>query len=93
MKGSFENELYAIIVYGIVPEFMPHGALRRDKHYKKSDMKVIKCPYCRDMLTEVELSSKVELFCYPHKLKSEIKLHKSMPCGNCDGVVGIIYAA
>ena len=93
MKGNFEDELYAIIVYGIVPEFMPHRAFRRNKHYKKSDMKVIKCPYCCNKFTEVELSSKLELFRYPRKVKSEIKLHKSMPCENCNGVVGVIYAA
>jgi len=39
-----KDDLCAIIVYGIVPEFMPHIAFRREKHYKTAGKKVIKCP-------------------------------------------------
>ncbi len=29
-----EEEIYAFLVHGIVPEFMPHIAFRREKHFK-----------------------------------------------------------
>ena len=86
-------ELYAIIVYGLVPELMPHRAFRRDKHYKKSDKKTIKCPYCCEILIEVEASAKLELLRYSYKVKTKVKCHKSMPCRKCNNLVGIIYAA
>ena len=39
-----EDELCAIVVHGVVPEFMPQFAFRRDKHYKTAGTKIIKCP-------------------------------------------------
>jgi len=83
------EELCAIIVYGIVPEFMPHLAFRRDKHYKKTGKKEIKCPYCNELFKIVEVTVKLELIRYPKKAK--IPLHKSMYCGSCHNMVGIIY--
>ena len=88
-----ELEMYAIIVYGMVPEFMPHRAFRRDKHYKKAGTKAIKCPFCRETLTIVEATAKLELIRYSHKVKTKVKCHKSMPCGKCHKTVGIIYQA
>jgi len=88
-----KDDLCAIIVYGIVPEFMPHIAFRREKHYKTAGKKVIKCPYCSETFTVVEATAKLELICYPQKKQTKVKWHKSMPCGKCRKVVGIIYAA
>lgn len=93
MREEQHGELYAIIVYGIVPEFMPHRAFRRDKHYKAADTKIIKCPFCRETLTVVEVTAKLELIRYSHKVKSKVNWHKSMPCGSCRKPVGIIYHA
>jgi len=90
-SASTEEEMYAIIVHGIVPEFMPHLAFRRDKHYKKADTKEIKCPYCGELLRVVEITSKLELIRYPKKAKSKISWHKFMLCGKCHNMVGIIY--
>jgi len=89
----YENEMCAIIVYGIVPELMPHRAFRRDKHYKTADTKIIKCPFCRDTFTVVEKTAKLELIRYPQKVKNKVKLHKSLPCEKCRNMVGIIYMA
>jgi len=86
-----EEQLYAIIVHGLVPEFMPHLAFRRDKHYKTEGKKEIKCPFCRDTLTIVEITAKLELIRYPKKVKSKVPWHKTMPCGKCNNVIGIIY--
>jgi len=87
-----DDELCAIIVHGIVPELMPHVACRRDKHYKASDTKAIKCPYCREVFTVVEASAKLELIRYSHKSKAKVKWHQSKSCGKCRNTVGIIYA-
>ena len=85
------EEAYSIIVYGFVPEFMPHRALRRKKHYNTANTKAIKCPYCSDILTIVEATAKLELLRYPKNAKVKITTHKSMSCGSCHNVVGIIY--
>jgi len=88
-----EEELYAIIVHGIVPEFMPQTALRRDKHYKTANKKEIKCPYCKNVFKIVEATAKLELMRYPQKDKNKVPLHKSIPCGKCRNIVSIIYKA
>ena len=88
-----DEETCAIVVYGIVPELMPHRAFRRNKHYQKSDRKSIKCPYCNGDFTEVEATAKLELFRFPIGAKARVKCHKSMPCAACKRMVGIIYAA
>jgi len=85
------QDIYAIVVYGLVPEFMPHLAFRRAKHYKTAGKKEIKCPYCKELLKLVEVTTKLELIRYPKKIK--IPLHKSMTCSKCRNVVGIIYKA
>ena len=90
---AHSDELYTIIVYGFVPEFMPHRALRRKKHYNTENTKIIKCPYCSYTLTIVEATAKLELIRYPKNEKAKIITHKSMSCGSCRNVVGIIYKA
>ena len=90
---NHESELCAIIVYGIVPEFMPHIAFRRDKHYKKAGKKEIKCPFCGELLKVVEVTAKLELIRYPKKSKDKVPWHKSTSCGKCRSVIGIIYKA
>ena len=86
-----EAELYAIIVYGIVPEFMPYVAFRREKHYKTVGTKTIRCPYCGEAFRVVEVTAKLELICYPREKR--IKWHEKIPCCACRKEVGIIYLA
>jgi len=86
-----EDELCAILVYGVVPEFMPRVAFRRAKHYKTAGMKTIKCPYCGGDFKTVEVTAKLELICYPRK--KEIPWHEAIPCGVCRREVGVIYMA
>jgi len=86
-----DEELCAILVYGNVPEFMPHFAFRRAKHYKTAEKKEIKCPYCGGLFKVVDKTEKLELICYPRKKK--IKWHEAIPCGCCRREVGIIYMA
>jgi ribosomal protein L34E len=85
--------LCAILVYGIVPELMPHRAFRRDKHFKSAGKKIIKCPFCREKLTSVEATAKLELISYPKKDRHRVNWNKSMQCCNCSNVVGLIYLA
>ena len=86
-----EEELCAILVYGIVPEFMPHVAFRREKHFKSAGTRIIKCPYCGEDFKVVEAAAKLELICYPRKKK--IQWHEAIPCNICKREVGIIYMA
>jgi len=86
-----KDELCAIVVYGIVPEFMPYFAFRREKHYKTAGTKTIKCPYCGEVFMVVEATDKLELICY--KRSAEIDWHKAMLCYSCHKTVGVIYAS
>jgi len=85
--------LFAIIVYDIVPEFMPHRAFRRAKHYKTRETKSIKCPHCSVVLWIVEATARLELLRYPKKDKTKVPWHKSMLCNRCNNMIGIIYHA
>ena len=86
-----DDELCAILVYGVVPEFMPRFAFRREKHYKTAKMKIIKCPYCGNDFKVVEATERLELICYPQK--KNIRLDDAIPCRICHREVGIIYMA
>jgi hypothetical protein len=90
-QARTENKLCAILVYGIVPEFMPHFAFRREKHYKTAGKKTIKCPYCGEDFKVVEATAKLELICYPRKKR--VTWHEAIPCGICRKEVGVIYVA
>lgn len=88
-----EDDIFAIVVYGIVPEFMPHRAFRRDKQTKNNKTKDIKCPYCHCLLKIVEATVKLELLRFSKKDKSKVAVDTSMPCSKCHSLVGIIYLA
>jgi hypothetical protein len=86
-----EEVAYVYVVHGSVPEFMPHTAFRREKHFQTVRRKIIKCPYCRNAFTTVDDNERVEL--YRHSKKASVIYHDSMPCRTCHGVVGIIYSS
>ena len=88
-----DDEMFAVIVHGIVPEFMPYRAFRREKHYKTAGKKIIKCPFCRETFTVVDATAKLELIRYPRRVKDKVKCHDSMPCEKCHRWVGVIYLA
>jgi hypothetical protein len=85
-----EDVSYIFFVYGIVPEFMPHFAFRREKHFTTVGRKIIKCPYCRKTFTTVDETEKIEL--YQYSRKEQVICHETMPCKTCHKQVGIIYA-
>ena len=88
-----EDDLFAIIVYDFIPEFMPHVAFRRDKQYQSKRTKDIKCPHCSGLLKIVESTAKIELLRYSKKASAKVPWHKSMPCHRCHNMIGIIYHA
>ena len=91
MGDKHTGEQYVFCVYDHSPEFMPHVATRKDKHFGAKDKKIVKCPYCRKIFTTIDKTERVEL--YRHTLKSKKKIHVSMPCQTCHTPVGIIYAS
>ena len=90
MNSGNQAPLYVYFVYGIVPEFMPHIAFRRDKHFKTADKKIVKCPHCKNTFTTVNKTERIELYRYTGKKKDAF--HRSLPCMSCDTEVGVIYA-
>ena len=86
-----DDDFFAIIVYDIVPEFMPHIGFRRDKQNLAKKTKDIKCPYCSGILQIVDATAKLELLRYSKKSKGKVPWHQSMPCHKCHNVIGIIY--
>jgi uncharacterized protein with PIN domain len=90
-KYETQYEKYVYVVREHTPEFMPSTATRRDKHFKASDMKIIKCPHCRSTFRAVEKAEKIEL--YRHSSKAKGKYHASLSCQTCRTAVGVIYAS
>ena len=82
---------YVFIVHGIVPEFMPQFAFRREKHFKTANKKILKCPYCGKPFETVDSTVKVNLYC--HTSKTKLNCDSCIACRSCHNVVGIIYAA
>ena len=87
---THKDDLYAILVYGIVPEFMPHLAFRRVRRSYPVRKKAIKCPHCHEVFITEEATAKLELMRYPRK--ANITCHRCIPCGICNNEIGIIYA-
>ena len=90
IDAEHTDEIFVFFVYGHTPEFMPHVATRKDKHFDVKDKKIVKCPYCRKVFATIDKTERVEL--YRHTTKSKGKVHTSMSCQTCRSTVGVIYA-
>jgi uncharacterized protein with PIN domain len=86
-----EDIAYVFFVHGCVPEFMPHTAFRRVKHFQTANRKIIKCPFCQNTFTTIDENEKVEL--YRHPKKANVIYHDFLSCRTCRNTVGIIYAS
>ena len=53
---------YLIVVHGVIPEAMPPTAYRRIGRPELAGRKVIKCPYCKEKLTDVDKHTLVEIY-------------------------------
>lgn len=90
MKDEVTDDLwYVYYVPRSIPELMPHMAYRREKHYQTKDRKIIRCPYCGNTLTTVDVREKVEIFC--HSSKAKVSWQNAIPCKKCRKTIGIIH--
>jgi len=83
---------YIYVVNDVIPEVLPTTvAYRPAGRPELAERKIIKCPYCRGKLTDVERHTRVELYRKPKN-----KPIKPFPgqvykqCAMCKGEVGII---
>ena len=86
-----ENEEYLIVVHGVIPEAMPPVAYRRVGRPELVGRKLIKCPYCRELLTHVERHTLVQIYAMPKgKKKKPFPGLMMKQCSACKEEVGII---
>jgi len=50
--------------------------------------KIIKCPYCRELLMDVDRYTKVEIFTIPAHKPKMVRYERTKPCPACGGRVG-----
>jgi formate hydrogenlyase subunit 6/NADH:ubiquinone oxidoreductase subunit I len=90
VKNS-EKEEYLYVVHGVIPEAMPPVAYRRMGQADLIGRKLIKCPYCRELLTDVERTTLVQLFKLTKgKKKKEIPSMVVKRCIVCKENVGMV---
>ena len=95
MNPSTETERYYYVFYGDVPSIlMAQVACRRvgrQNSHVLHGRKVIRCPYCTEVFTDVDRNTKVELFRYP--ARKHIQCQTYPVCQNCGNEVGMIIVA
>jgi len=86
-----EKEEYICVVYGVIPEAMPPVAYRRAGRPELAGRKIIKCPYCRELLTHVERETAVRIYALQKgKQKNPIPGLFIKRCDACKKDVGIV---
>ena len=86
-----EKEEYLYVIYGVIPEAMPPVAYRRAGRSELTERKIIKCPYCRERLTDIDRHTSIEIY----RIKKG-KPNKPVPgqffkrCTACKHDVGIV---
>ena len=86
-----EKEEFLYVVHGVIPEVMPTAAYRRVGHPELAGRKLIKCPYCRELLTHVDRQTLVQVFRLPiGKPKKPIPGQVFKMCASCKSEVGIV---
>ncbi|MCL2342792.1 MAG: hypothetical protein FWC62_02710 [Firmicutes bacterium] len=85
------DQEYLYIIHGVIPEVMPPVAYRCAGRTELAGRKVIKCPYCPGVLTDVDRDTLVQLFRKPRsKPMKRIPGLKFLICEQCKGEVGFI---
>jgi len=96
-KTSVTQEYeYLYIIGGVIPEAMPSVAYRRIGQAELVGRKIIKCPYCRESLTDVERHTTVQIYrraCGVGKKPRPIPGQMFKMCGTCKSEVGIVMTA
>ena len=90
-----EDVKYFYVFHGYVPGILKARVAYRlvDRHrpVPLRDRKVIKCPYCKEPLTDVDKETKVELYRYP--ARKHIRCQVYPVCQICKNEVGMILAS
>jgi len=91
--NEIQRDEYLYVIHGVIPETMPSVAYRRMGQVDLAWRKMIKCPYCRDSLTDVERNTTVRIY---RKKSGASKAARPIPgqifkmCGACKTEVGIV---
>lgn len=90
MDMTKANE-YLYIIHGTIPELMPSVAYRRTGRAALAGRKIIKCPYCQEILTDVDRKTLVEIYRIPkRKLKKPSPAQFFKKCAACKAEVGLV---
>ena len=72
----------------VPPELMPSLAYRRAGSPELFGRKIIKCPYCREIIMDVDRTTMVEIFRLPKSGKKKIKCQEYKKCDICKNEFG-----
>jgi len=92
IKAGTDTQEYVFVIQGGVPGIlMPSVAYRRTGRPELVGRKLIRCPYCREVLTDVHRHAHVEIYRMPER--KTIKLdprHEYRKCAVCKREVGFL---
>jgi len=81
-----EEVKYFLVFHDFAPELFPGVAFRRSRP-PNMRLKLIKCPYCKARLLDIDEDAKVELFRYSKRSKVTCQMYRK--CYSCQGDIGI----
>ena len=88
---TLAREEYLYVVHGVIPEAMPTVAYRRVGRSELVDRKIIKCPYCREILTDVDRHTLVQIYRLPKgKRAKTVPGQRFLQCVLCKNEVGVV---
>ena len=89
--AATESNRYLYVVDGVIPEAMPIVAYRRVGHPELAGRKLIKCPYCRELLTHVDRHTSVRIYSLSKDIhKKQIPGLFIKRCDICKNEVGVM---
>jgi len=89
--ATAEKDEYLYVVHGVIPDAMPPVAYRRAGRPELAGRKLIKCPYCREYLTDVDRHTLVQMYALRKgKPKKHIPGQIYKTCDVCKGEVGLV---
>jgi uncharacterized protein with PIN domain len=85
---TWESGKYCYVIHGVPYDMRARVAYRRSGRPELHQRKAVKCPYCQERLTDVDISTKVELYRIPaHKT---LICQEYRKCFRCKNEVGMI---
>ena len=85
-----EKAEYLYVIKRIIPENMPIVACRRAGRQELAGRKLIKCPYCRELLIHIDRHTLVKIYSLPKGKKKEIPGLIIRRCDYCKEEVGML---